>query len=185
LRPEFGITVLDADPYFATGNGVRHGSALRFSPGQTVTFGTHGAATVSCSFWMRYNETGTVNALPPLPTERPSASLDNGFFESPQRVTLLSATTGATILYTLDGTVPTTNSSVYTEPITISTNSVLQAIAVRPDMANSPVLLRSYTFIDGGGGTGNGGSGCNTVGFGFTLATISYLVMALFRRKSV
>jgi len=44
-------------------------------------------------------------------------------------VTMSDATPGVTIYYTTDGSTPTTSSPVYTGPITISTNTRLEAIA--------------------------------------------------------
>ena len=183
VKPEFGILALDSDPYFATGSGERINTTLRFRNGQTVTFGAHGAARVSCSLWMNHN--------PSTPAVRPSASLDNGFYNSPQTVTLHTETTGATILYTLDGTVPTADSTTYTAPISIASDSTLQAIAVRPDMSSSPVLLRSYAFMDvnaivddgddGGTSTSNGGDGGGGCNVGFL--PLAFFVVTMFFRK--
>ncbi len=64
----------------------------------------------------------------------------------PQNVTITTATAGATIYYTLDGTTPTTNSAVYTSPILITSRTFLQAIAVKTDYQNSAVASASYTI---------------------------------------
>lgn len=45
-------------------------------------------------------------------------------------VTLSSPTAGAEVYYTLDGSVPTTSSTLYTAPITVNTDTVIKAIAV-------------------------------------------------------
>ena len=59
----------------------------------------------------------------------PSFSLNSGTYSSAQSVTISDATPGVTIYYTTNGSTPTTSSPVYTGPITISTNTTLQAIA--------------------------------------------------------
>lgn len=65
-------------------------------------------------------------------------------------VTLESATDGATIYYTLDGKTPTTKSTKYTAPISISGKSdgesvTVKAIATKTGMENSPVSTIKYT----------------------------------------
>jgi len=52
-----------------------------------------------------------------------------GLYFSPQTVSISTATAGASIYYTTDGTAPTSASTLYTAPITISTTTTLKAIA--------------------------------------------------------
>ncbi|SET34187.1 Leucine rich repeat-containing protein [Natronincola peptidivorans] len=60
-------------------------------------------------------------------------------------VTLSTATTGATIYYTLDGSTPTTSSNQYTNPITINAATTIKAIGAKSGMNNSSVATFSYT----------------------------------------
>jgi hypothetical protein len=60
------------------------------------------------------------------PTFSPAA----GTYTSAQSVSISDATSGATIYYTTNGTTPTTSSTQYTGPITVSSTETLQAIAV-------------------------------------------------------
>jgi hypothetical protein len=69
---------------------------------------------------------------------------------------MFSATAGATIYYTLDGTDPTTASPVYPTaprrrrntgvPITGRGVHTLKAMAVAPSFNNSPVATATYTI---------------------------------------
>lgn len=72
---------------------------------------------------------GPSNNLPNCVT--PDASSAGGTFLGSQTVTLTSATEGATIRYTLDGTVPDAgNGQTYTGPITVSATAILRAVAL-------------------------------------------------------
>ncbi len=69
-----------------------------------------------------------------------------GTYETAQSVTLTSATAGATIYYTTNGTVPTTSSTVYGAAIPVASTTTLNAIAVKAGLANSPVAAATYTI---------------------------------------
>jgi len=87
----------------------------------------------------------TINlSLPTVST--PAFSPAGGTYTSAQSVAISDATSGATIYYTSNGTTPTTSSSQYTGPITVSSTETLQAIAVAPGDANSAVASAVYTI---------------------------------------
>ena len=67
----------------------------------------------------------------------------------------MSAEAGATIHYTLDGSTPTAESTVYSTPITLSDTTTVKAIAVK-DGVSSSVTSRVYTKGGNGGGGGEG-----------------------------
>lgn len=77
----------------------------------------------------------------------PAASPSGGTYTEPQSVTLASATTGASIYYTLDGSDPTISSTLYSSPISISTNTTLKAIAIKAGFTNSDIFNNEYKFI--------------------------------------
>jgi hypothetical protein len=54
---------------------------------------------------------------------------DGGAFARPQRVTIKSSTPNASIYYTTDGSIPTTASTPYSGPLTISAGTILRAMA--------------------------------------------------------
>jgi hypothetical protein len=60
--------------------------------------------------------------------------------------TITSATAGASIYWTVDGTVPTTNSFLYTGPVTLSANGTLQARAFRPGFLDSAAASQVFNL---------------------------------------
>ncbi len=81
-----------------------------------------------------------------LVTATPVFSPAAGTYTTAQSVTISDATPGATIYYTTNGTTPTTSSTVYTGPITVSTTTTVQAIAAAAGFANSAVGSATYTI---------------------------------------
>jgi len=65
----------------------------------------------------------------------------------PQSVTITTATGGATIRYTTDGSTPSeTNGTIYSgTPVSITTNTTLEAIAYETGFADSNVTSATYT----------------------------------------
>jgi hypothetical protein len=84
--------------------------------------------------------TGTTTAYSPSFT--PVA----GTYSSAQSITLSDSITGASIYYTLDGSTPTTGSTLYTGPFTVSSTTTVNAIATATGYANSPVSSATYTI---------------------------------------
>lgn len=79
-------------------------------------------------------------------TALPQSSVATGIYETPQTVTLTSATPASTIYYTTDGTAATTSSAVYSTPLSITTTTRIRAIAVAAGKENSreEVVLISF-----------------------------------------
>ncbi|GHV79639.1 hypothetical protein AGMMS49944_14300 [Spirochaetia bacterium] len=84
------------------------------------------------------------------PVATPTASPAAGAVISGTAITLSTTTAGATIYYTTDGTGPTTVSTPYSTPITVSTAQTIKAIAVKSGMGNSSVFQADYTIIPTG-----------------------------------
>jgi len=76
--------------------------------------------------------------------EGPIFSIESGLYSSTQSITL-SSTIGANIYYTLDGSIPTASSTLYTSPIIISSTKVIKAIAIH-STGSSMVYGCSYVF---------------------------------------
>ena len=75
----------------------------------------------------------------------PTFSPKAGRYAEAQTVTISCETAGATIYYTLDGTTPTTSSTRYTQPLTISETTTVKAIAVS-DGEESATATAKYTI---------------------------------------
>jgi len=76
----------------------------------------------------------------------PTFSPIAGTYSSAQLVTLSSATSGATIYYTLDGSTPTTSSTLYVGPFSVGVTETVKALAVQTGFSNSAVGSAAYTI---------------------------------------
>ena len=79
-------------------------------------------------------------------TAQPTFSLLEGTYNTPQTVSITDSTPGAAIYYTTDGTYPTTASTQYTGPLTVSQSESFQAIAIATGYAASFVATATYTI---------------------------------------
>lgn len=104
-----------------SGDGV---NSKELAPGVTVT--SSGGSTLIVA----------------TPTFSPAA----GTYSSAQTVTISSATSGATIYYTTDGTDPTTASTQYTSAIAVSSTQTVKAIAVKSGYVDSAIGSAAYTI---------------------------------------
>ena len=71
----------------------------------------------------------------------------SGNYTTAQSVTLSTATTGASIRYTTDGSTPSsTIGTLYAGPIAVSATTTIKAIAYKNGMADSMLANATYTF---------------------------------------
>ncbi|WP_461080061.1 chitobiase/beta-hexosaminidase C-terminal domain-containing protein [Spirosoma flavus] len=61
-------------------------------------------------------------------------------------VTITSATSGAEIRYTTDGSTPTGSSTLYSAPFSLSTSTTVKAIGIKSGLTNSAVGMANYTI---------------------------------------
>ncbi len=72
-----------------------------------------------------------------------------GFFDAPFQVSITTATPGAQIYYTTDGSVPTEASgTLYVGPINVNHTTVLRAAAFKAGYVSTNVDTQSYLFVN-------------------------------------
>ena len=76
----------------------------------------------------------------------PVISPNGGTYTEAQDVVITCGTEGAVIHYTVDGTEPTAESSIFNSPVNISENLTLKAIAVKEGMADSDIAEAVFTI---------------------------------------
>jgi len=115
--------------------------------GNTAFVGFTGGTGGNTAIQEIINLTMTSTPIPAAAT--PTFSPAAGTYTSAQTVTISDTTSGASIYYTTNGTTPTTSSTKYTAPITVSSTQIVQAIAVATGFSQSPVASSSYTITTG------------------------------------
>ncbi len=89
--------------------------------------------------------TVTVEAKPVITGTAETPKLSIASFIGGKSVTLTSATEGANIYYTTDGTAPSTSSHLYTGPITLTETATIKAIAAKAGMNDSKTASGKIT----------------------------------------
>ena len=124
-----------------TTNSTLYASALTLTETTTIKArvfmsGLAGSAVASATY------TKLVPAA--TPTFDPA---DGATFETSLSVAVSSATSGAQICYTLDGTEPTTNSTLYASALTLTETTTIKARAFKSGLAGSAVASATYTKL--------------------------------------
>jgi uncharacterized protein (DUF1800 family) len=86
-------------------------------------------------------------ALEQTTTAPPAFNPPPGTYTGQQQVEIITSTAGAQIFYTIDGSTPSsTHGALYTGAVTLPATAMLQAIAVAPGLADSPVTSGQYSL---------------------------------------
>ena len=100
-------------------------------------------ASVPLSFMVQNSSTVATPAFSPV----------QGTYSSTQSVTISSATSGASIRFTIDGSTPTeTHGTLYVSPVSVNSSETIMAIAYASGLTDSSVASAVYTINSGGTG---------------------------------
>ena len=118
--------------------------------GYVFTNWTESGAQVSTSSTYYFTATGNrtlvANFTTAPVTAAPTIYPDGGTFTNSTQVSLSCSTLGATITYTTNGNAPTSASTPYTGPFTLSGSATVKAVAVASGLAASPVAAAGFTI---------------------------------------
>lgn len=92
----------------------------------------------------------------PRASDVPTISGANKF--SDRTEVTITATTGASIYYTTDGTVPTNGSQKYNTPITLTETTTIRAISIEDGHIMSDMVGMAFTKESSGGSSSDGGT---------------------------
>jgi hypothetical protein len=145
------VTMADSTPgalIFYTTNGTiptassnRYYGPITVSKTQTIRVV---AAETGVPYSAVVSATYTIEAAAPAPT----FSVAAGSYGATQTVTLKDSVAGLSIYYTTNGTAPTTSSTKYTGPISVSASETIQAIAAGTGYRQSAVAASKYTIME-------------------------------------
>lgn len=112
-------------------------------------------------------KTKKINVYARESCKKPDVDIGKGTYTEQQYVTLTTETEDADIYYTTDGSDPTENGILYTEPVLINKSCTLKAVAEKYQFNNSSVLSVDYTmpfvnppYVSLDGGTYRDGQMC-------------------------
>jgi N-acetylneuraminic acid mutarotase len=135
----------NAGLYYTTDGSTPNSSSALYSGYVTVS---HSETVKAIAKATGYPDSAVASAtyvITPVvaaPTFSPAA----GTYTSAQTVTISDTTANATIYYTTNGTTPTTSSTVYNGPITVSSTETIKTLATATGYTNSAVATAVYTI---------------------------------------
>lgn len=132
-----GVEPIETDP------GISSGASVYVATSKTLKakgyrWGWVPSDTASATYVLGLGSAAT-------PTFTPGA----GTYTQAQTVSISSATAGATIRYTLDGSDPTANSPIFAAPFSITATRTVKARAYKAEMNPSSVASATYTINSG------------------------------------
>jgi uncharacterized repeat protein (TIGR03803 family) len=160
-------SVTTASPTFSPGTGAYSGTQMvkimDATPDAAIYYSINGGPGTLYSTQIEVSESETIQAYATTTTlpqsqvatasyqigttaAAPVFSIPAGTYTIAQSVALTDVAPGATIYYTTTGLPPSTSSTKYTGPITVSSTETIEAFAVAAGYANSPVVSAAYTI---------------------------------------
>ncbi len=143
------VTLSDATSgaaiYYTT-NGATPTTASTLYTGPISVIQTTTINAIAIASGFANSSVGTASYTINLPqAAAPTFSPAGGSYTSARSVTLSDTISGAAIYYTTNGATPTSSSTLYTGPISVTQTTTINAIAVASSFANSPVATATYT----------------------------------------
>ncbi|MFB3815423.1 MAG: chitobiase/beta-hexosaminidase C-terminal domain-containing protein [Terriglobales bacterium] len=142
------VTLADASPgvtiYYTTDGATPTTSSTPYTGPITVSTTTTIKAIAAGN---GYDPSTAAIGIYRIVAATPTFSPLPGTYTTPKTVTLADATPGVTIYYTTDGSTPTTSSTVYTGPVTVSTTTTIKAIAAGNGYAASSMAIGLYKIV--------------------------------------
>jgi Chitobiase/beta-hexosaminidase C-terminal domain len=140
-----------------TSNSTRYTGPIAVNATTTINaIATVAAGTTSLLATASYTISNNAPPAPPAPVPpppvAPTFTPGQGTYSGGQKVALSDSTRGTSIYYTTDGTPPTSSSSQYFNPISVSATTTIKAIAVANGQS-SPPASAVYTITASAGTT--------------------------------
>lgn len=144
------VTLSGATPgakiyYTTNGTTPTTASTLYSTPIPVTATTTIMAIAAATGFTTSTVSSANYTITPPAAT--PTITPSGGTYSTAQLVTITDTTPGATIYFTVDGTAPTTSSSPYSGPITVSTPRTVQAMATAPGYSASAAATGVFAIV--------------------------------------
>lgn len=146
-------------------NGLFSNQPFSSVDNTTVSFGSNGLLEPKNGFWtLNTNDAFYLASMPPYPTDDylnsiwsienvsgnsvvvPVFSPVGGIYDMPQSVSMTTTTPGASIYYTIDGSIPGDEDTLYTAPVTVSSDLSLRAVAIDGALNDSKIQIADYLF---------------------------------------
>ena len=141
LKVSLSTPTANARIYYTTNGNTPTNNSLRY----IEPFAVSKTCTVKA---IAYKDNFNASEVTSLYIDLNNVKCDTPTFQMAGDVlTINTLTEGATIYYTLDGTTPTTSSNRYTEPVTLTRNGAVKAIAVKEGYLNSEVGSYEVTYF--------------------------------------
>ena len=160
LTPAEGITITDIVMTTSTSPSVNYFVDGGTATNITASDNTYTISGISATSSLKIQNANTSNTQLRIKTiaityssssgsstvATPTFSPVAGTYNDAQNVTISTTTTDATIYYTIDGTDPTTTSSVYSAAIPVTENTTIKAYAVKDGLTDSEIATAEYVI---------------------------------------
>ena len=136
-------TTPDAIIRYSTDGNDPTESSTQYATAISVTQNT----TIKAKAWAAGMDPSAVaTAVYVIKAATPTFDPVAGTYSGTQTVTISSASSGAAIYYTTNGSNPTTGSTLYSGPVSVASSLTLKAIATHANFGNSDIGSAAYTI---------------------------------------